>query len=260
VIARPERVLDLGAGFWNIRGSHRLGGVVDIGTQCSLVRLSSGRYVVLDAYTLDDATRAWVDAETDGGTKIDAILLLHPYHTLHVPQLHAQLPKAKLYGTRRHVSRFPELPWEPEHTEDAALHALFASELTLSVPRGVDFLPPDPTLHFASVLAFHGASRSLHVDDTFVYARMPRLIRAFKEDAIRLHPTLPKALERRAGAAAEFRAWGREVVERAQNVENLCAAHTSVLRVGNGGVVAARIAAALDDVEGMLARHERKYG
>jgi hypothetical protein len=259
VVALPARILDLGGGFWNIRGSHRLGGVVDIGTQCSLVRLANGRYVMLDAYTLDDAMRAWVDAETDGGEKIEAILLLHPFHTIHVPRLHAQLPRAKLYGTRRHVARFPDLPWEPERTEDTTLHARFADDLVLSVPRGVDLVPSGGA-HFGSVLAFHPASRSLHVDDTFTHARMPWPIRAFVPDLIQLHPTLAAALERRAGAAADFRAWGREVVERAKTVENLCAAHTSVMRASEPGKIASAMEAALAKAEGTLSRHEREHG
>ena len=30
-------------GFWNIRGSFKIAGVIDVGTQASLVRLTSGR-------------------------------------------------------------------------------------------------------------------------------------------------------------------------------------------------------------------------
>ncbi|MFT6377963.1 MAG: hypothetical protein ACJARS_004626, partial [bacterium] len=38
--------------FWNIRGSFKIFGVVDIGTHASLVRRPNGRFVLLDAYTL----------------------------------------------------------------------------------------------------------------------------------------------------------------------------------------------------------------
>jgi hypothetical protein len=34
--------------FWNIRGSYRIGGVIDVGTQASLVRLANGKFVLLD--------------------------------------------------------------------------------------------------------------------------------------------------------------------------------------------------------------------
>ena len=36
------RILKLSADFWNIRGSFKLGGLLDIGTQASLLRLASG--------------------------------------------------------------------------------------------------------------------------------------------------------------------------------------------------------------------------
>lgn len=42
-----EHVHDLGSGFWNIRGEFRLGGVINIGTQCSLVQLIGVRQVYL---------------------------------------------------------------------------------------------------------------------------------------------------------------------------------------------------------------------
>ena len=44
-----DRIHDLGLGFWNIRGSFRLGGLLDIGTQCSLVQLNSGKFIFLDS-------------------------------------------------------------------------------------------------------------------------------------------------------------------------------------------------------------------
>jgi hypothetical protein len=156
----------------------------------------------------------------------------------------------------------PELPWEPLLTEDAALHEIFRDDLAFSVPRGVELIPADEHLHFSSVLAFHHASRTLHVDDTLLYMRLPWPIRAFKPDVTRLHPALGAVLERRAGAAAEFRAWARELVERSRHVENLCAAHSTALlaRENRGEPIAARIEASLRSVEGKLAQHERKYG
>ena len=156
----------------------------------------------------------------------------------------------------------PDLPWEPLHTEDPELHALFADDLVLSVPRGVDFIPEDENLHFASVLAFHPASRTLHVDDTLSYARLPWPVRAFKQDLLILHPTLAKVLERRAGAVADFRAWAEELVTRCQDVDNLCAAHSATLLAADnqGPSIAERVRAAVGAVDGKLAKHERRFG
>ena len=68
-----DRFVDLGDGFWTVRGSFRIGGFFDVGTQCALVRLASGKFVFLDSYTLTDEIRAEVDALTDGGAKVEAV-------------------------------------------------------------------------------------------------------------------------------------------------------------------------------------------
>jgi hypothetical protein len=68
-------------------------------------------------------------------------------------------------------------------------------------------------------------------------------------------------LERRAGAVRDFRDWTTEHVERLGSIENLCAAHTSVLlRDAGGPSIAERVSEAVRGLEGKLAAHERKYG
>ena len=96
--------------FWNIRGSFRIGGVIDIGTQASLVRLRNGKFAFLDAYTLSGAVKREVFDLSRDGKDVEAILNLHPFHTIHVRKMHEMFPHARLYGTRRHLSRFAELP------------------------------------------------------------------------------------------------------------------------------------------------------
>ena len=56
-----EEILDCGEGFWSIRGSFRIGGIVNIGTQCGLIRRSDGSFVFLDSYTLPESTLAQVN-------------------------------------------------------------------------------------------------------------------------------------------------------------------------------------------------------
>jgi hypothetical protein len=249
--------------FWNIRGSFKIAGIVDVGTQVSLVKSKSGKFVFLDAYTLGDDVSKEVYALTNGGADIEAILNLHPFHTIHVRRMHEQFPNAKLYGTARHVSRFPELPWQPQLTEGAELHAMFADDFEFSVPRGVDFISSNENVHFSSVLAFHVASKTIHVDDTLMYIQFPKLLRAFGQvDLLSFHPTLARALEKRAGASADFRHWAEELVERWRDAQNLCAAHSAVLTADrNRGVsIHARILRALDRVGRTLDAHERKHG
>jgi hypothetical protein len=75
-------------------------------------------------------------------------------------------------------------------------------------------------------------------------------------------PTLGKALERRAGAARDFRDWAEELAERWRDAENLCAAHTATLTAenNNGGSIHARLLETLGKVGRTLKAHKRKYG
>lgn len=246
-----DRIIKVAEGFWNIRGSFRLGGVVPIGTQSSLVKLDDGRFVLLDAYTLSDDLLGQVRDLTSGGRDIDAIINLHPFHTIHVKRAHAQHPGARLFGSQRHIERADGLPWQTMRSDDPGMEAEFPG-LQFTVPRGVDFISDDPNVHVSSVLAYHVASRTLHIDDTFNYADLPLL------RGVRLHPMLKKALRREAGAAAEFRAWGAETVARWGAARNLCAAHSSALL--DQGDLAGQMTRALKAVEGVLRAHERTHG
>ncbi len=249
--------------FWNIRGSFKIGGALDIGTQVSLVRRGNGRFVFLDSYTLTGEVEREVRELTNDGKDVEAILNLHPFHTIHVRRMHERYPHARLYGTARHVSRFPELSWEQTFTEDPKLHAMFAEDFEFSVPRGVDFISANENVHFSSVLALHRVSKTIHVDDTIMYIRFPRLMGLFGlKDTMSFHPTLAKALEKRAGAARDFRNWALELAERWRNVENLCAAHTATLmaRKNHAAPIHARLERALDKVSRTLSAHERRYG
>lgn len=258
-----HRVIQISDDFWNIRGSFKIGGVFDAGTHVSLVRRSSGKFIFLDSYTLGEEVEREVRALTNGGADIEAILNLHPFHTIHVRPMHEQFPKAKLYGTARHISRFVELPWETLRTEDPELHQMFGEDLDFSVPRGVDFISKNENVHFSSVLAYHPSSKTIHVDDTLTYSRLPKAARLIgRPDLLIFHPTLPKALERRRGAASDFRVWAEELIERWRDAQNLCAAHTGLLTAerNKGPSIHARLLGALEKTNRTLRAHERKYG
>jgi hypothetical protein len=259
---RPH-IIHVADDFWNIRGSFKIGGVVDIGTQASLVRRGGGKFVLLDGCALDGGVEREVLQLTNGGKDVEAILNVHPFHTVFARKMHERFPHAKLYGTARHVARSPELPWEDARTEDPDLHAMFAGDFEFSVPRGVDFISANENVHFSSVLVLHRASKTIHVDDTLMYVRLPRLMRVVGlPDVMSFHPTLAKALEKRAGAASDFRDWAEELAERWQDAENLCAAHTAALtsRRNNGAPIPTRFVKALTKVERTLATHQRKHG
>ncbi len=257
-----DALVQISDNFWNIRGEFKIGGVLNIGTHASLVRRANGKFILLDAYTLDGEVKAQVDALTGGGDDIEAMINLHPFHTVHVERAHAQYPKAKLYGTQRHLEKFPELPWRPERSESVDCAALFAEELSFSVPAGVDFISRNEHLHFSSVLAYHRDSKTLHCDDTLMYLPLPGLLGKLRKTRLSFHPTLAKTLEKRAGAAADFRAWAKHIARQWGDAENLCAAHSASLLASDndGAPIGERIEAALARVEKVLLAHEKKYG
>lgn len=249
--------------FWNIRGSFKIGSVADIGTHVSLVQLQNGKFVFLDSYTLSDSDRQAVDQLTNDGRDIEAILNLHPFHTLHVAAMHAMYPNAKLFGTARHKQKNPELPWEKLHTDSAELHSHYEDDFDFSVPAGVDFVSSNDNIHFSSVLVMHRSSKTIHVDDTFMYIRPPILKKWFElPAALSFHPTLAQALQRRTDATQEFKAWAEQLTDHWGYAENLCAAHTTpLLKVNNKGAsIKKRMQKALRNVNIILLLHKRWYG
>lgn len=250
-----DRLIQISEDFWNIRGSFRVGGVVNIGTHASLVRLENGKFVFLDSYKISGAVRREINRLTDGGAKVKAIINLHPFHTVHVPKMHQLFPGAKLYGSSRHKTRAPDLPWEKAAVDSAKFAKIFEGDLEFSVPKGVDFISENENVHFSSVLAYHRASKILHVDDTLMYLRPPL---GMLSPGIRFHPTLKQALEKRPGAADDFRNWAEAVVEKWGEAETLCAAHDAAYRAGKP--LASRLEMALRRTSGVLEAHAEKYG
>ena len=188
---------------------------------------------------------------------------MHPFHTVHVQKMHELYPQARLYGTARHLELFSDLPWEAELTEDPELHALFAEDFEFSVPAGVDFISANDNIHFSSVLVMHPVSQTMHVDDTFMYIKLPRPMRLVgMKDSLSFHPTLPMALEKRAGAVADFRAWAEGLCSDWRDVENLCAAHTAPLLASDnsGASIHDRLQKALRRCATKLRKHERRCG
>lgn len=245
-----ERIIDLGGGFWSIRGSFRLHNLVQIGTQASLVRLSDGRFVLLDAYTLPDDLLGQIHDLTSGGRDIDAIINVHPFHTIHVSAAHAQFPHARLYGTARHIGRASELPWQAVRVEDPDFGEAFAGELEFSIPDGVDFISANPNVHFSSALVYHPASKTIHADDT--------LSRFTALTGLRFHPTLALALKREPGAADRFTAWAEDLIERWGAARNICTAHAATLRDQDD--LAGQLRAALGHTAIVRRIHRRRFG
>jgi hypothetical protein len=255
-------ILRLSDDFWNIRGSFKLGGLIDIGTHASLVRLTSGKFVLLDACDLPEPVMGELKARTRNGADLEAIIHVHPFHTMHVQKAHEAFPEARLYGTRRHHERFPQFDWQPELTESEAFASLYAEDFDFSVPEGVDFISSNENLHFASVLVYHRASRSIHVDDTLMVMPMPGPLSRVLPTRVSFHMTLAGTLEKRAGASEDFRAWARTLADRWQDAKHLCAAHSGCLMIEPDAPESIRdhILKALKKTEITLKIHKARYG
>jgi len=246
--------------FWNIRGTYRVAGVLNIGTHMSLVRRDDGRFIVIDGCGLDDGERAQLMALTGNGEKVAAVVHVHPFHTMHVEATHALFPQAPLHGTGRHRRKFPALPWTGVPVEDLGDEHPFADTLELSVPDGVDFVCVDERVHVASVLVRHRASGIVHVDDTLNVMAVPGPLGSFlPASSLRMHPLLARALKPQAGAADAYAAWARDLARRWADTRIVCAAHSSVRELPEGGF-AREVEAALDRVSGTLDKHRARYG
>mgnify|MGYP001447990757 CR=1 FL=1 len=252
---KPGTLTDFGDGFHHIRGSLKLGGILELGTHCALVELGDGRFVFLDSYTLDDALKARVDALTDNGSKVAAIINLHPFHTLHSEWMAQAFPQAKLYGTRRHHEKFPDLAWESDYCEAGALDGLFGDELQFSIPRGVQMVCEDENVHFSSVLAYHAPSGTLFVDDTLSCIKAPFPLSLLPiTGKLAFHPTLAKALEHDPKAADDFREWAIGIAQQWPDTRRIATAHNTTMELGPREFPE-KIGAALGGVSKVLEKH-----
>ena len=226
-----DKIIDLGAGFWNIRGTFRLGGVLNIGTHCSLVKLTSGKFVFLDSYTLTDDVRAQVMALTNNGQDVEAVLNLHPFHTVHCAQMAKDFPQAIFYGSSRHHKKVPEVQWAKDLVESDAVAERYP-ELKFSISQGIHYIAPNEMIHAGSLLAFHPASKSLHVDDTFM-SPPTKLLEAVLPELL-LHPTTKKALKNEPNAGKEYCDWVSNLAHEWREVRNFCAAHSYLVTFKDG--------------------------
>ena len=246
--------------FWNFRGSFKIAKVLDIGTHMSLVRRESGRYILLDSYNIDEAGQRQLLALTNGGSAIDAIINVHPFHTLHCRAMYDLVPSARLIGTRRHLVEASDLPWETSTIETPQTQEEFSEDLDFSIPDGVHLVPDDESVHAGSVLVRHKKSGIVHVDDTINVLAAPGIAgRVLPQSALKFHPALPKALIKEPGAADAFASWAESIAETWSDTKIVCAAHSAVRRLPAGGWTA-EILAALEDQHKVLARHRAEHG
>lgn len=246
--------------FWHIRGAFRIAHVVNVGTHMSLVRRPGGSFVLLDSYAPTPDEHDALMTLTDGGARIDAVINVHPFHTVHCAFVDELLPHARLIGTRRHHERLPHLDWDPALIEDRATQREFADVLDFSIPTGVDFISTDDDVHVGSVVVRHRASGIVHVDDTLNVLDLPSLVQAVVPGpALRFHPKLSDGLEKRAGAADDYIRWASDLARDWADTSIVCAAHNGDYRLDDQTFGEA-IDRALDHASGTLDQHRSTYG
>lgn len=234
-------MVNLGQGFWNIRGVFKVGGLLDVGTHCSLLQLANNRFIFLDSYELSAKVRDQVMALTQQGQAVEAILNLHPFHTLHCAAMARDFPRATLYGSARHQEKLPQLPWSPDRVESAVVAARYP-ELEFSLPQGIEYISARPGVHAGSLLAYHPASQSLHVDDTFAAPPQGGVLEKFLPE-IFISPATRWALTAEANAADTYCQWVQQLADQWQDTHNFCAAHSGLLQFKAGEFKPALLAA-----------------
>lgn len=214
--------------FWNVRGNFevKLPGIkIPVGTHMSIIRRSNGKYIVLDVVDLNDSFKRQLDGMTNNGKDIEAVLLLHSFHTLALPGFFKEYPNLDYYGCPRHIKKFPEIEWKG-NLIDCETRQRFAPDLAMSIPVGCEFENPKPpgSNHLSSVLVLHRPSKTMHVDDTFNYWINPTLLMRIagnKPCTMTLHMSITKLDDRQA-----FKAWLIDLLDK-WDFANMCTAHNA---------------------------------
>lgn len=126
----------IGPGFWNVRASFKLFKIVDIGTHMSVIQLRNGNFLVIDTVEMNDQLKTELDQLTNNGTKIEAVVGVHPFHTLAFPGFYKLYPDAKYYGTPRHLRKLKDIKWTGELDNCKESLSKWEPEVELRIPAG----------------------------------------------------------------------------------------------------------------------------
>ena len=172
----------IGDGFWNVRRRFRiLAKLFDIETHMSFIRLSNGKFLVIDTIDLNDQLQEEINHLTNNGDQIEAVLAVHPFHTLSMLAFYEKYPHLRYYGTPRHQRRIKDIPWVG--TFDQCHHRnQWWPDVELRIPagslhsnerngKGIRLTRIDPFQLGAEFVNPHPES-SNHVSRVFVYHRL----------------------------------------------------------------------------------------
>ncbi|XP_037040281.1 uncharacterized protein LOC119077195 isoform X2 [Bradysia coprophila] len=219
-------------GFWNVRVPFRMVGV-EIGTHMSIIRLQNGRFLIIDTVAMNDELKHEFNQLTSNGSNIEAVVAVHPFHTLAYSAFHKLYPNVKYYGTPRHLRKISEIHWagQLDADENKELLSKWAPEVELRIPDGAEYYNPRPEAinHFVSVFVYHSKSKTLHVDDTLIYIETSiwPINLLLQPGSLIFHPSLIIGLKPDAEAPLQFHKWMNQILKD-WNIENLCTAHVGV--------------------------------
>jgi hypothetical protein len=229
-----KALLQIGRGFWNIRGSFTFCcGLVDIQTHMSVIRLPSGKFLIIDTIQITPQIKQEIDELTDNGSLIEAVLATHPFHTIYFTPFYEAYPHAKYYGTPRHIRNIP-IQWEGTLSDPNSLQQWESQGIFMRIPAGADFESPAEDNHFSSIFVYHSESKTIHVDDTIQYFDHPDwVLRLLGKSHGRMEFWNPKkGLQHTGEAPLLFKAWIEQITQD-WDFENICTAHCGN-KIGGG--------------------------
>jgi len=227
--SKQDRVIEIAPGFWNIRGSYKTLGILEIGTHMSIIKLTNGNFVFIDTIPVDEDLKAEIDKLTNGAT-VEGVVATHPFHTLAFEGFYSVYPDIPYYGTPRHHRVIPQIPWAGV-TSDPAVMTKWNPDIEMRIPAGAEWDAPVPesTNHFNSCWVYSPIARTIHVDDTVMNIRDPPLIvKLFiPKDQLIFHPSMKgPGLYPTKEAPWEFKSWV-EAILADWDFDNVCCAHVN---------------------------------
>lgn len=104
----------------------------------SLIQLKNGKFLVIDTVVINDQLKNELDELTHNGSKIEAVLAVHPFHTLAYSAFNKLYPNPKYYGTPRHLRKLTEIKWagQLDDVENKELLSKWGPEVELRIPVG----------------------------------------------------------------------------------------------------------------------------
>jgi len=221
----------IGTNFWNVRAHFpMMKGLVDIGTHMSIIKLSTGKFLVISTVQLNPDLKHEIDTLTNNGADIEAVIATHPFHTLAFPAFYQSYPKAPFYGTPRHMRRQKDIPWAGTVNDPVVMKKWESEGVFMRIPDGGDFVAPVPEEynHWSSVWVFHRDSKTIHIDDTINYFSNPSVLMKVvgkKKGCMEFHDSLKgPALYPKPESPGQFKTWVESLLKD-WDFDNMCCAH-----------------------------------